>query len=92
MGVRLNGRLICRDESEAARVRAALQEHIRLTRAEPGCISFNVTPTADPLIWEVAEEFTGPAAFEAHQARAAASDWARETRDITRDYTVKGMP
>ncbi|MEW9920777.1 putative quinol monooxygenase [Marimonas sp. MJW-29] len=91
MGVTLNGYLRCANDAEAARVRAALEEHIRLTRAEPGCISFEVTATEDPLVWRVAEEFTDPAAFKAHQARAAASAWAQETKGIARDYTVEGL-
>jgi len=88
----LTGVLRCANDAEAARVRAALPEHVRLTRAEPGCLSFDVTPTDDPLVWEVAETFIDPAAFEAHQARAGASDWARETAGIERDYTITGMP
>ena len=92
MGVTLTGRLICASEDEAARVREGLDEHIRLTRAEPGCVSFYVTPTDDPLVWDVTEAFTDPAAFEAHQARSAASRWAELTRGIARDYTVKGKP
>ncbi|NNK16448.1 MAG: antibiotic biosynthesis monooxygenase [Sulfitobacter sp.] len=91
MGVTLNGYLRCANEDEAARVRAALDEHIRLTRSEPGCISFEVTPTDDPLVWTVAEEFTTPESFNAHQERASASDWAEATKGIARDYTVKGM-
>lgn len=92
MGVTLNGTLRCANDEEAARVRAALDDHIRLTRAEPGCISFEVTATEDPLVWAVAEEFTDPAAFEAHQARAGASQWAQQTKGIARDYKVTGMP
>ena len=92
MGVTLTGLLRCADQSEAARVRGALEEHIRLTRAEPGCVSFHVTPTDDPLVWDVNEEFTNPAAFEAHQARAAASPWAEKTKGIARDYSIEGMP
>lgn len=92
MGVTLQGYLRCSDDTEAARVRAALEEHVRLTRAEAGCVSFHVTATEDPLVWQVAEEFTTPAAFEVHQARAGASDWARETKGIARDYQIKGMP
>ncbi|APX11609.1 putative quinol monooxygenase [Tateyamaria omphalii] len=91
MGVTLNGFLRCASESEADRVRAALPEHVRLTRAEPGCVRFDVVPTDDPLVWTVSEAFTDPAAFKAHQARAAKSDWARDTAGIARDYTIKGM-
>jgi quinol monooxygenase YgiN len=92
MGVTLTGTLTCATEGEAARVRAALDEHVRLTRAEAGCVSFHVTPTDDPMVWTVAEEFTDPAAFEAHQVRASASDWAVQTKGIARDYTITGMP
>lgn len=92
MGVTLSGVLRCSDANEAARVCAALDEHIRLTRAEEGCISFLVNATDDPFVWEVAEEFTTPAAFEAHQARAATSDWAEKTKGIAREYQIKGMP
>lgn len=92
MGVTLHGTLRCKDAEEAARVTAALDEHIRLTRAEAGCISFNVTATDDPLVWEVAEEFTDPAAFDAHQTRAGASDWAAQTAGIERKYKITGMP
>ena len=92
MGVTLDGFLRCASEEEAARVRAALPDHVRLTRAEPGCIRYDVMPTDDPLVWTDSEEFTDPAAFDAHQARASASHWARETQGIARDYTIKGMP
>ncbi|MEM8653894.1 MAG: antibiotic biosynthesis monooxygenase [Pseudomonadota bacterium] len=92
MGVTLDGVLRCASEEEAARVRAALPDHLRLTRAEPGCLRFDVDPTDDPLVWSVSEEFTDPGAFEAHRARAATSDWARATAGIERDYTIKGMP
>ncbi|MGC1505723.1 MAG: antibiotic biosynthesis monooxygenase [Sulfitobacter sp.] len=92
MGVTLTGVLRCVDEGEAARVRAALDAHIRLTRREAGCISFNVTATDDSLVWRVAEEFTTPEAFEAHQVRTAASDWAAQTKGIARDYQIQDLP
>ncbi len=91
MTVTLTGTLRCETEVQASRVRAALPDHIRLTRAEAGGISFEVTQTDDPLVWQVDEEFTDPAAFKAHQTRAAASDWARETAGIPRDYTLQGL-
>ncbi|KEJ88398.1 putative quinol monooxygenase [Sulfitobacter donghicola] len=89
--VSLNGKLICTTEAEAARVRAALPDHITLTRAEAGCISFEVTPTDDPMIWSVAERFVDAAAFEAHQQRASTSQWAKETAGIARDYKITGL-
>ena len=84
----LTGRLICADAEQAERVRAHLPDHIRLTRAETGCISFEVTPSHDPLIWLVEERFASRAAFEAHQARLTTSDWGRATVGIRRDYQI----
>ena len=86
--ITLTGLLRCTTAEEAARVRAHLPDHLRLTRAEPGCLSFDVTPTADPLVWQVRERFTDRPAFEAHQRRTAASVWASATAGIRRDYTL----
>lgn len=86
--IRLSGRLICKTHAEARAVMMALPAHIRLTRAETGCLSFDVVPTEDPLIWQVDEAFADRAAFDAHQARAAATDWAAQTAGITRDYVI----
>lgn len=86
--VRLTGRLICASEAECDLVRAYLPEHIKLTRQEPGCLSFSVTQSDDPLIWQVEELFVDRAAFDAHQARTLASKWARKTAAIRRDYTI----
>tara|TARA_R110002110_G_scaffold258035_3_gene473967 strand:+ start:910 stop:1188 length:279 start_codon:yes stop_codon:yes gene_type:complete len=91
MGVTLTGKLICASSAQAARVRAALPEHVRLTRSETGCLSFDVTQSDDPLVWVVTERFTDAAAFDAHQKRAAASSWAHETTGIARDYIISGL-
>jgi len=73
-----------------AEVSAALPEHIRLTRAETGCISFNVTPSPDVAgRFDIAEVFTDRAAFDAHQVRTKASDWAKLTKDIPRQYQIE---
>jgi quinol monooxygenase YgiN len=85
--IHLSGRLICKDAAEAAVVNRELPEHIRLTRAEPGCVTFKVTVTDDPLCWQVAETFCDRAAFEAHQARTRASAWFAATSVITREFT-----
>jgi len=73
-------------------VRAALPEHIHLTRAEEGCIRFDVTERAEPVgRFEVSEAFTTPAAFKAHQARGAQSAWAEVTKGIARHYNIEGL-
>jgi len=90
--IHLAGHLICATEAEAERVRQALPLHLMLTQAEPGCLAFEVNKTDDPLIWHVSESFAGPAAIAAHQARTAASDWARETVGVKRDYQITELP
>ena len=86
--LRLSGHIdVPADRLEA--VAAALPDHIRLTRAEPGCLSFQVTPdSSHPGRFQVDELFTDRAAFDAHQARAGATHWARITAGIPRHYVV----
>ena len=86
--MRLSGRMICADADQADAIRRNVQRHIQLSRAEPGCLSFEVWQTADPLIWRVEERFASAAAFEAHQRRTRASAWWAATAGIARDYAV----
>lgn len=70
-------------------VAAALPQHILRTRQEPGCLSFDVTP--DPTVagrYHVTELFVDQAAFDAHQHRTQASDWAKVTAGIARHYHI----
>jgi quinol monooxygenase YgiN len=90
--IHLSGRVICPDAESADRLERLLPVHIALTRAEPDCLSFAVTPTDDPLIWRVEERFTDRLAFEAHQARTAASGFSAATSDILRDYRIREVP
>ncbi|MCU0901744.1 MAG: antibiotic biosynthesis monooxygenase [Cypionkella sp.] len=89
--IRLKGHLICMSEDEAALVRQHLPEHIRLSRAEPGCLSFDVAQTDDPMIWDVQESFRTRADFDAHQTRTRASPWFAATRHILRDFRVEEL-
>lgn len=84
----LSGQLVCHTQNQADTVRDHLPLHLALTRAEPGCRSFNVTTTSNPLIWQVEESFEHAAAFEAHQKRVASSEWGRATAGIERNYSV----
>lgn len=71
-------------------VTTALPEHIRLTRAETGCVSFDVTPDPDHAgRFNVAEVFINKMAFDLHQSRTADSDWARVSKGIARSYQIK---
>ncbi|MBF3238318.1 antibiotic biosynthesis monooxygenase [Aeromonas veronii] len=78
--------------SELAIVKSELDAHIRLTRAEKDCLIFEVTQ--DPLNlcrFDVYEEFTEQAAFQAHQARVKSSRWGKITVNVERHYTVTGI-
>lgn len=86
--IKLTGRLVCKDADEAALVRQYLPEHKKLTKEENGCVSFEVTETADPLIWKVEELFSNQTTFDAHQTRTRASVWGSETRAIAREYDI----
>ncbi|XBH22783.1 antibiotic biosynthesis monooxygenase [Jonesiaceae bacterium BS-20] len=89
--IRLTGQLICKSANEVAIVMEFLPVHIELTRAEPGCISFEVEQGPNPLIWAVAETFQDAESFALHQARVKASKWGRATAGIERNYTVIGL-
>jgi quinol monooxygenase YgiN len=72
-----------------AAVAAALPEHIALTRAEPGCLAFEVKASPDmPGRLLVSETLVDRAAFDAHQARAQASAWAQVQVGLPRRYTI----
>ncbi|WP_108853355.1 putative quinol monooxygenase [Albidovulum aquaemixtae] len=91
--VTLRGFLIARSLEEADRVSMLLPDHIRLTRAELGCLRFEVLRShADPCRFAVTEAFRDRAAFDAHRARAAASVWGRTTKGIPRDYEIREEP
>lgn len=88
--VTLSGELRCADAAERERVRAHLPAHVALTRAEPGCLVFEVDPTDDPLVWRVEERFADEAAFDAHQRRVSTSTWGSATAGIERRYEIRG--
>ncbi|MBC9247051.1 GNAT family N-acetyltransferase [Paracoccus sp. 11-3] len=83
----LSGRLICADTAQMLLAMDLLPDHVRLSRAEPGCLRFDIAQDSDPLIWNLSELFINRAAFEAHQDRTAASTWGQNSKDLTRDYT-----
>ena len=70
-----------------------LPAHIRATRDEPGCLTFDVDQDADNANkFVVYEEFVDAEAFESHQRRAKASSWGRVTGNVERRYQVTGYP
>jgi len=61
-------------EDRLEEITAALPDHIRLTRLEAGCVSFNVTPDPDHAgRFNVAEVFANRAGSAPNQANGHAS-------------------
>lgn len=73
-----------------ASVEPALAVHIDLTRAEAGCLRFDIDPApATPGRFFVAELFDSQAAFDAHQERVRTSDWGAMTAGFVRSYQIR---
>jgi quinol monooxygenase YgiN len=87
--IRLRGQLVCVTEAEVVAVQTHLASHITLTRAEPGCMTFDIDPTDDPMVFEVMETFRTRDDFNTHQARTRTSDWFMATRGVLRDFRVE---
>lgn len=88
--IALEGRLRSAGAAEAAAIRAHLPAHVALSRAEPGCLRFDLTEAA-PGVWQVEELFRDACAFAAHQRRTRASPWGRATAGIARDFTRRDV-
>lgn len=77
--------------AEQPRLLPLLHEHVRLSRAEPGCLAFDLTPRPDdPERFDLAERFRDRAAFEAHRTRSAASAWGLATPHLERVLRIDG--
>ena len=77
---------------DLAAVTAALPHHIELTRAEPGCVQFEVTPhPTEPTRFDVSETFADSAAFRHHQQRVTNSAWGKSTQNVERNYEITGF-
>ncbi len=88
MGVILSGYVDVPD-ADIAIVEKHLPTHIRLSRAEDGCISFNVhVDPENPNRYLVDEEFATQASFDAHQTRVRASEWGQVTAHLNRKYKI----
>ena len=90
--ITVTGTLTCSTADEVSIVRTYLPEHIRLSRAEPGCLKFNVDPTDDPLVWRLDEAFVDRQAFDAHQTRTRGSVWFQVSTSLQRDFKVVETP
>lgn len=86
--VELTGVLVCRTVDEAEVVLRELPRHRELSRAERGCVRFEVEQTDDPLVWTVSERFVDRESFDVHQERVRTSEWGRATIGIERNYVI----
>ena len=67
--------------------------HIDLSRAEPGCLRFDISSCLSKRgRWQIVEIFEDAEAYEAHQSRTRASEWFKLTAGIERHYNVIGLP
>lgn len=90
--IRVRGHLRCMTTDEADAVSAHVAEHIALSRAEPGCLSFHIAATDDPMVWALDETFRDRPSFDAHQARTRDSAWFAATRSVLRDLRIEDLP
>ncbi|MGR3662022.1 MAG: putative quinol monooxygenase [Paracoccaceae bacterium] len=84
----VNGTITCKPE-ELDVVAAGLRDHVRLTNAEEGCISFTIDASADnPCLFIVSERFVDQAAFDVHGARTRAAEWWGLSQNCIRDFNI----
>lgn len=76
-------------ENERELYEAAIPIHLKLTRAEPGCLKFTIAADKnDPCRFSLYEEFKDQAAFDHHQTRTEASNWAKISVNMKRHFSV----
>lgn len=86
--IHLSGTLTCKTTDDLHVVETYLPEHTRLSRAEPGCQTFDVVQTDNPMVWQLDETYTDRSAFEAHQTRNRASVWWQMSQGLIRDFKI----
>lgn len=78
-------------ESDRTTVLAALPNHIAQSRAEAGCLRFEVIQDeAQSSKFHIFEIFKSQQSFDLHQARRRESSWAKASKNCPRDYVIKG--
>jgi len=83
----VTGTVTARPDSFEALLEAAL-EHVRRSRAEPGCLRHGVSIDAEnPLTLVFYEEWEDRAALDAHFQRAASQDFMRTVGDLADSQT-----
>ena len=86
--VTLQGHIIV-PNADLESVKRELINHIELTRAEDGCVVFEVTQDSDNKNrFNVYEEFVDQLSFESHQQRVGQSAWGKITVNVERHYKI----
>lgn len=71
-------------------LRPAIATHVDLSRAEAGCLAFNLEENRDePGRFDLYEEFVDSEAFEVHKRRTADSQWGTLGQDVQKDFEVR---
>ena len=90
--IMLSGHILIPSENLEA-VLAAMPSHIAASRAEPGCLVFDLNEDPNvPGRFNLYEEFVDGEAFEQHQQRTKSSPWARISKNVKRNYQVTEQP
>lgn len=85
--VRLTGTITI-PVAEQAVMRPLLDAHIALSRAEPGCLRFDISQDPDDAaVFRLDELFEDEDAFAHHQTRTKASEWGRRSAHLVRAFT-----
>ncbi|MCF6271805.1 MAG: antibiotic biosynthesis monooxygenase [Rhodobacteraceae bacterium] len=88
--VYLDGQLVAKTAAQRAVIDLYLDEHIALTRAEPGCLKFEVTEDPkDRNKFHVSEVFDSEETFAAHQTRTKASEWGQHSEKLERRFSKR---
>ncbi|MBL0488424.1 antibiotic biosynthesis monooxygenase [Aeromonas veronii] len=76
-------------QAELTAVINELDNHIRLTRLEDGCLIFEVSQNDENQYrFDVYEEFKDQTAFDRHQLRVKSSKWGKVSVNVERYYEV----
>ncbi|MBL4806118.1 MAG: antibiotic biosynthesis monooxygenase [Rhodobacteraceae bacterium] len=88
--VYLDGLLVAQTAAHRAVIDLYLEEHIRLTREEQGCLKFEVYEDPNkPNTFIVSEEFVSEEAFAHHQERAKTSEWGTHSDKLERKFSKR---
>jgi len=88
--VYLDGLLVAKSAAHRAVIDLYLDEHIARTRAEPGCLKFEVTEDPkDRNKFHVSEIFDSEESFAAHQTRAKTSEWGAHSEKLERRFSKR---